>query len=58
MLLAAAFAQEVRRVNGDVVASQIRPMKQSLNNAVGPRRFSGSVMAACLTANRTRQQIP
>ena len=46
MLLASAFAQEVRRVNGDVVASQIRPMSRYLDDAVGPRRFSVSLMTA------------
>jgi putative ABC transport system permease protein len=46
MLLAAAFAQEVRRVNGDVVPSQIRPMSHYLTDAVGTRRFSVSLMTA------------
>jgi predicted permease len=46
MLLASAVAQEVRRVNGDVVASQIRPMSHYVGDAVGPRRFSVSLMTA------------
>jgi putative ABC transport system permease protein len=45
-LLASAFAQEVRRVNGDVVASPIRPMSQQFDDAVGPRRFSVTLMLA------------
>jgi putative ABC transport system permease protein len=45
-LLASAFAQEVRRVNGDVVASHIKPMRQHLDEAVGPRRFSVTLMTA------------
>jgi len=48
--LASAFAREVRRVNGDVVASQIRPMRQYVNDAVGPRRFSVSLMMAFAVA--------
>jgi len=54
-LLASAFAQEVRHVNGDVVASQIRPMSQYLDDAVALRRFSvrlmmGFALAALLLA--------
>jgi ABC-type antimicrobial peptide transport system permease subunit len=45
-LLASRFAQEVRRVNGDVVASHIRPMSHHLDDAVGPRRFSVTLMLA------------
>jgi putative ABC transport system permease protein len=50
MRLASAFAQEVRRVNADVVASQVGPMSQYLDAAVGPRRFSVSLTAAFAVA--------
>jgi putative ABC transport system permease protein len=48
--LASSFAHEVRRVNGDVVASQIRPMSRYLDDAIGPRRFSVSLMMAFAVA--------
>jgi len=46
MALASGFVREVRRVDPDVVASQIRPMDQSLNDALAARRFSVSLIAA------------
>ena len=46
MTIATAIAREVRRIDPDVVASQIRPMDQYLSDAVAPRRFSLSLMAA------------
>jgi putative ABC transport system permease protein len=45
MTLAASVAREVRRVDPEVVASQIRPMDAYLADAVAPRRFSLSLMA-------------
>ena len=46
MSLAANLAREVRRIDPEVVASQIRPMDHYLSDAVAPRRFSLSLMAA------------
>jgi putative ABC transport system permease protein len=46
MSLATSVAREVRRVDPDVVASQIRPMGHYLADAVAPRRFSVSLIAA------------
>src|SRR5262249_25996580 len=46
MALAAPFVRELRRVAPDVVASQVRPLEQNLIDAVAPRRFSVSLMAA------------
>lgn len=46
MTLAAGFASEVRRLDPEIVASQIRPMGHYLSDAVAPRRFSLSLMAA------------
>src|SRR6185295_12485205 len=46
MNLAASLAREVRRMDPEVVASQIRPMDHYLSDAVAPRRFSLSLMAA------------
>src|SRR6185436_15663038 len=46
MNLAASLAREVRRIDPEVVASQIRPMDHYLSDAVAPRRFSLSLMAA------------
>src|SRR5262249_29303028 len=46
MAIANGFVRELRRIDPDVVASQIRPMDQSLNDALAPRRFSVSLMAA------------
>jgi len=46
MNLASSLAGEVRRSDPEVVASQIRPMAHYLSDAVAPRRFSLSLMAA------------
>jgi putative ABC transport system permease protein len=46
MNLAAGLAREVRRLDPEVVASQIRPLDRYLSDAVAPRRFSLSLMAA------------
>jgi putative ABC transport system permease protein len=46
MNLAAALATEVRRLDPEVVAAQIKPMAAYLSDAVAPRRFSLSLMAA------------
>jgi putative ABC transport system permease protein len=46
MNLASAIAREVHRIDPEVVASQVRPMEQYLSDAVGPRRFSLTLMAA------------
>jgi putative ABC transport system permease protein len=50
MSLAAGLAKEVRRLDPDVAASQIRPMESYLSDAVAPRRFSLSLMAAFAVA--------
>ena len=50
MTLATRLAREVRRIDPDVAASQIRPMDQYLADAVAPRRFSLSLMAAFAAA--------
>jgi predicted permease len=50
MSLATSLAREVRRLDPEVVASQIRPMEQYLSDAVAPRRFSLSLMAAFAVA--------
>jgi predicted permease len=50
MNLATSLAREVRRIDPDVVASQIRPMDHYLSDAVAPRRFSLSLMAAFAVA--------
>ena len=46
MNLATSLAREVRRIDPEVAASQIRPMDHYLSDAVAPRRFSLSLMAA------------
>jgi putative ABC transport system permease protein len=46
MNLATSFAREVRRIDPEVVASQMRPMDHYLSDMVAPRRFSLSLMAA------------
>jgi ABC-type antimicrobial peptide transport system permease subunit len=46
MNLATSLAKEVRQTDSEVVASQIRPMDHYLSDAVAPRRFSLSLMAA------------
>jgi predicted permease len=45
LALSTAFAREVRRVDPDVVASQIRPLDRNPIDALAPRRFSVSLMA-------------
>ena len=45
MVLAPAFARELRRIDPDVVASQIRPLDRTCRDSVAPRRFSVSLMA-------------
>jgi putative ABC transport system permease protein len=50
MSLATGLAREVRRIDPEVVASQIRPMGHYLSDAVAPRRFSLSLMAAFAVA--------
>ena len=44
--LANAFVQELRRIDPEVVASQIRPLERSLSEAIAPRRFNVSLIAA------------
>jgi putative ABC transport system permease protein len=46
MALSNAFVREVRRVDPDVVLSQIRPLERNLFDSVAPRRFSVTLMAA------------
>ena len=46
MSLATSLVGEVRRLDPEVVASQVRPMGHYLSDAVAPRRFSLSLMAA------------
>jgi putative ABC transport system permease protein len=46
MSLATRLAQDVRRVDADVAASQIRPMDDYLADAIAPRRFNLSLMTA------------
>jgi predicted lysophospholipase L1 biosynthesis ABC-type transport system permease subunit len=46
MNLATSLAREVRRIDPEVVAAQVRPMDRYLSDAVAPRRFSLSLMAA------------
>jgi putative ABC transport system permease protein len=44
--LAASLAREVRGIDPEVAASQIRPLDQYLSDAMAPRRFSLFLMAA------------
>ena len=46
MNLATSFTKEVRRIDPEVAASQIRPMSDYLSDAAAPRRFSLTLMAA------------
>jgi putative ABC transport system permease protein len=46
MSLSGDLAREVRRVDAEVVASRIRPMRDYLADAMAPRRFSLSLMTA------------
>ena len=51
MSLGNGLAREVRRVDPEVVAAQIKPLDRYLSDTVAPRRFSLSLMAAfALTA--------
>jgi putative ABC transport system permease protein len=50
MTLATSLATEVRRMDPEVVASQIRPMEHYRSDAMAPRRFSLSLMAAFAVA--------
>ncbi len=50
MSLATSVARAVRGVDPEVVASQIRPMARYLSDAVAPRRFGLSLMAAFAVA--------
>ena len=50
MNLAASLAREVRRIDPEVVAAQVRPLDRYLSDAVAPRRFSLSLMAALALA--------
>ena len=50
MTLGPSLAREVRRIDPEVAASQIRPMDHYLSDAVAPRRFSLSLMAAFAVA--------
>ena len=51
MSLGNSLASEVRRVDPEVVAAQIKPLDRYLSDTVAPRRFSLSLMAAfALTA--------
>jgi putative ABC transport system permease protein len=44
--LGSSLATEVRRVDPEVVAAQIKPLDRYLSDTVAPRRFSLSLMAA------------
>ena len=46
MSLASSLVREVRRIDPEVAASQVRPLEQYLSDAIAPRRFSLSLMAA------------
>ncbi|HEY1307400.1 MAG TPA: ABC transporter permease [Vicinamibacterales bacterium] len=46
MTLASGLARDVRRIDPEVAASQIWPMDRYLSDAMAPRRFSLSLMAA------------
>ena len=46
MSLATSLTREVRRLDPEVAASQIRPMDDYLSDAVAPRRFSLALMTA------------
>ena len=50
MNFAPGFANAVRRLDPEVVASQVRPMADYLADAVAPRRFSLSLMGAFAAA--------
>jgi len=50
MALQAAFIRELRRVDAEIVASQVGPLHLNLSGALAPRRFSVSLMAAFAVA--------
>lgn len=50
MTLAPGIAAEVRRIDPEVAASQLRPLDHYLSDAMAPRRFSVSLMAAFAAA--------
>ena len=50
MNLASSFSREVRRLDPEVVASQIQPMGRYLSDAMAPRRFSLFLLAAFAAA--------
>lgn len=50
MNLGAGLAGEIRRIDPEVAASQIRPMDRYLSDAVAPRRFNVALMAAFAVA--------
>jgi putative ABC transport system permease protein len=50
MTLAPALVKEVRRIDPDVAASQIRPLDMYMSDALAPRRFSLSLMAVFAVA--------
>ncbi len=50
MNLAPSLIREIRRIEPEVAASQIRPMDSYLADAVAPRRFSLTLMAAFAVA--------
>ena len=53
MNVANGLARAVRRIDPEVAASQIRPIDHYLSDAVAPRRFSLSLMAAFAVAALT-----
>ncbi|HEV2986201.1 MAG TPA: ABC transporter permease [Vicinamibacterales bacterium] len=53
MNVATGLVKEVRAIDPEVVASQVRPLDQYLVDAVAPRRFSLSLMAAFALAALT-----
>jgi len=50
LAIAPLLVREVRRVDADVVASQVRPLDDYLRESMAPRRFSVSLMAAFAVA--------
>jgi putative ABC transport system permease protein len=50
MSLASSLVREVRGIDPEVAASQVRPLEQYLSDAIAPRRFSLSLMAAFAVA--------
>jgi len=46
MNLASGLARAVRRIDPELAAAQVRPLDQYLAEAMGPRRFSLSLMSA------------